>query len=71
MRFGYLCNFGITSSPTHHYQYDDVGNRTSVLGGVAHSALLGAREVVESTREQSLIDGIGELLIEVDNEIFF
>ena len=31
MRFGYLCNFGITSSPTHHYQYDDVGNRTSVL----------------------------------------
>ncbi|PAW61015.1 MAG: hypothetical protein B9S37_06820 [Verrucomicrobiia bacterium Tous-C3TDCM] len=31
MRFGYLYNFGITSSPTHHYQYDDVGNRTSVL----------------------------------------
>ena len=31
MRFGYLCNFGITSSPTHHYQYDNVGNRTSVL----------------------------------------
>jgi hypothetical protein len=31
MRFGYLCNFEITSSPTHHYQYDDVGNRTSVL----------------------------------------